>query len=120
MSKVIFNLEYTLAKPPNYLLDIDFENYAKRREFYSMNSSHNYLKYILDGTKTDKNKDVFSYYDRHNKDNQSHNETDLFNLDGKISKEKQAQIKEQLQNSDSTIWHGVISFDSDTTKEIKT
>jgi hypothetical protein len=68
---------------------------------------------MLDHRKVEKNKDAMDYFTR------SGTNTGLFNLDGALSEKQCGELKEKLANTESIIWHGFISFDTETTQGFK-
>ena len=113
MLKAFFNIGFTLPQPPSNLRGQSRADYIARRKFYDMTAEYNYFSYTLNGKKVVKNKDAEQYYTRGGAGG-------LFNLKGTISEDEVREIKAQLKESRSIIWHGIISFDDDTSKGFET
>lgn len=111
MGKVVFNLNYTSAKPPNNLTPDRKADYIARRKFYNLTAEYNYFTYSLADKKVQENATAEDYFTK---------STGLFNLDGKIDDDGLAKLKEKLRTTESIIWHGVISFDEETSKSFET
>lgn len=106
MPKVIFNITYTNATPPASYTGNKRAEYIAERNFYNLTSEYNYFSYSLDGKKVAKNANAEHYFTREGTN------SGLFNLDGPINEEKKSEIKAQLKDTESPIWHGFISFDA--------
>lgn len=112
--KAIFNIEYTTATPPATYTGEKRAEYIAERNFYNLTADYNYFTYTLNGQKVAKNANAEHYFTREGTN------TGLFNMYGAIDEEKKNEIKAQLKNSKSTIWHGFISFDDDTSRGFTT
>lgn len=112
--KAIFNISYTSATPPASYSGNRRAEYIAERNFYNLTADYNFFSYALDGRKVVKNANAEHYFTRENTN------SGLFNLDGPISDDKKAEIKETLKQTDSIIWHGFISFDDVTSRGFTT
>lgn len=95
--------EYALAK--NKVLK---NKYGEKRAFYSCNKSDiDYLKYVEKGSKEASAfvKDYVGYSDDDDKSQ------GIFNKNGLMSRKDKAELRKQLRATQSTIWHGIISFE---------
>lgn len=108
--KAVFNIAYTLPSPPSYYSGNRRAEYIAQRNFYNLTAEYNYFDYSLNGSKVVKNANAEHYFTR------EETNTGLFNMDGPISEEKKAEIKSVLKDTQSTIWHGFISFDEMTSR----
>ncbi len=111
MSKVVFNINFTAAKPKRNANIVEEASWRRERAFYNLTAKYNYLSYSLNGKKTAKNKDILNYMQK---------DTGAFNLDGALSDEDLKKIRNNLAVTKSNIWHGWISFDEEVSKGIKT
>ena len=114
MLKAFFNIGFTLPQPPSNLRGQSRADYIARRKFYDMTAEYNYFSYTLNGKKVVKNKDAEQYYTRGGTNG------GLFDMRGTLSEEQVQEMKAQLKTTRSIIWHGVISFDDDTSKGFET
>ncbi len=114
MSKVVFNITYTAANPPKYMVGNKRAEYMAQRNFYNLTADYNYFSYILNHKKIKKNSTAGEYFTQ-NGDNDG-----LFDFNGKMSKDKIVELTEDLKNTQSNIWHGFISFDQETTLGLDT
>lgn len=112
--KAIFNIAYTTATPPRSYTGNCRAEYIARRKFYDLTAEYNHFDYMLKGDKVARNANAEHYYTREGSN------SGLFNLGGAISEEKKAEIKAKLKGSKSTIWHGFISFDDETSRGFTT
>ena len=55
MSKVVFNITYTAANPPKYMVGNKRAEYMAQRNFYNLTADYNYFSYILNHKKIKKN-----------------------------------------------------------------
>ena len=106
--KAVFNIAYTTAQPPKSYTGNRRAEYIARRQFYDLTAEYNLFDYMLNGEKVVKNANAEHYFTREGTN------SGLFNLDGPISEVKKDEIKSRLKDSLSTIWHGFISFDDET------
>ena len=111
MGKVILNLNYTAKTPPKHYSDKAKAEYSARRKFYTLTAEYNYFTYVLKDEKVKMNATAEQYFTKN---------YGLFDGQGVLSAERIAELKEQLKNTDSIIWHGVISFDEETSKHFET
>lgn len=108
--KSIFNIGFTLAEPPAKLTGNARAEYIAERNFYNLTAEYNYFNYTLSGKKVTKNSTAEDYFTR------GGSNTGLFNMDGPIDEQKKAELKAQLKDTKSIIWHGFISFDAETSR----
>lgn len=108
--KAVFNIGFTLAAPPASYTGQRRAEYIAERNFYNLTADYNYFTYTLNGQKVSKNANAEDYFTR------SGTNTGLFNMDGPIDEEKKNKIKARLKDTESTIWHGFISFDDETSR----
>lgn len=106
--KAVFNISFTLPEPPKSCTGNRRADYIAERNFYNLTAEYNYFDYALNGKKVVKNANAEHYFTRENTN------TGLFNLEGPIGEEKMKDIKAALKDTKSTIWHGFISFDEQT------
>lgn len=108
--KAVFNIGYTTATPPASYTGERRANYIAERNFYNLTADYNYFTYTLNGQKVSRNANAEHYFTREGTN------TGLFNMDGGISEEQKKELKLRLKNTKSTIWHGFISFDDETSR----
>lgn len=108
--KAVFNIGFTLAAPPASYTGQRRAEYIAERNFYNLTADYNYFTYTLNGQKVSKNANAEDYFTR------SGTNTGLFNMDGPIDEEKKDELKVRLKDTGSTIWHGFISFDDETSR----
>ena len=108
--KAIFNIGYTTATPPASYTGERRADYIAERNFYNLTADYNYFTYTLNGQKVSKNANAEHYFTREGTN------TGLFNMDGAIDEEKKNELKARLKDTESTIWHGFISFDDETSR----
>ena len=108
--KAIFNIGYTTATPPASYTGERRADYIAKRNFYNLTADYNYFTYTLNGQKVSKNANAEHYFTREGTN------TGLFNMDGAIDEEKKNELKARLKDTESTIWHGFISFDDETSR----
>ncbi|MCM1441354.1 MAG: relaxase MobL [Roseburia sp.] len=108
--KAIFNIGYTTATPPASYTGERRANYIAERNFYNLTAEYNYFTYTLNGQKVAKNANAEHYFTREGTN------TGLFNMDGAIDEQKKNELKARLKDTESTIWHGFISFDDETSR----
>lgn len=75
----------------------------EKRKFFSANKKYNFVKYINDGSKT---KIDFVDYSSDNEKS-----TGIFSSKGLLNSNEKDELKNNLSNTKSTIWHGLISFE---------
>ena len=114
MLKAFFNIGFTAATPPGKLRGRSRADYIARRNFYNLTADYNYFSYTLNNKKVVRNKDAEQYFTRGGTNG------GLFDMNGALTEEQVSEMKEQLKTTRSIIWHGVISFDSDTSKGFET
>jgi hypothetical protein len=112
MSNVVFQIKYVAKIPPKNLTVEQKIAYANERKFFDWTADFNYTKYILDDKKVEKYKDFEDYATRQGN-------LGLFDCDKVLSKDEIETVKTSLQNTDSHIWHGFISFDENTSKKFQ-
>ena len=108
--KAVFNIGFTLAAPPASYTGQRRAEHIAERNFYNLTADYNYFTYTLNGQKVSKNANAEEYFTR------SGTNTGLFNMDGPIDEEKKDELKVRLKDTGSTIWHGFISFDDETSR----
>lgn len=108
--KAVFNIGFTLATPPASCTGNCRAEYIAERNFYNLTADYNYFTYTLNGQKVSKNANAENYFTREGTN------TGLFNMDGAIDEEEKTELKARLKETKSTIWHGFISFDDDTSR----
>lgn len=83
--------------------DMDYiKNNLEARRFYSSGKDYDYVKYVSSGSKE---KIDFVAYSGNNE--KSHG---IFNQNGHMNEQDIKELRANLRNTKSTIWHGVISF----------
>ena len=105
MGKVVLNLSFTEKYPPRNFSEQKKAEYIARRNFYNMTADYNYFTYVLQDKKVQTNATAEDYFTKN---------YGLFDMNGNLSAQEVESLKEKLKNTDSIIWHGVISFDSET------
>ncbi len=105
MGQVVFNIEYTPAKAPKRASKEAIKEWSDTRQFYNLTAGYNYITYSLNGLKTQTHKDYLDYMEK---------STGAFDQEGFIDGERLEKIKKELAKTESTIWHGFISFDEET------
>ena len=110
---VVFQINYCPKNPPRNLSGDAFAKCVQERKFFDWTAPYNYIEYTLNDKKVEKYKDFQSYAGREGN-------LGLFCADKIYTKKDLDEIKEQLKNTDSHIWHGFISFDEDTSKKFQT
>lgn len=108
--KAVFNIGFTLPSPPSNYTGNRRAEYIAERNFYNLTSEYNYFDYTLNGKKVTKNANAEHYFTREGTN------TGLFNMNGAIDEEKKNELKARLKDTKSTIWHGFISFDEETSR----
>lgn len=83
--------------------------YGKRRKFYSCNNgSMDNLRYVDEGTRGTSSlieQDYIGYSGNYEKS------SGVFNQNGLLSKKERTELRNNLRTTQSTIWHGIISFE---------
>lgn len=77
--------------------------YAERRKFYSCTSKFNYVSYTHTGSL--EKVDYIQYSGDFEKS------SGVFGANGLMDEGEIAELKDELRNTDSVIWHGVLSFE---------
>jgi hypothetical protein len=113
MNNVVFQIKYVAKNPPQNLSAEQKIAYANERKFFDWTADFNLAKYILDDKKVERYKDFEHYASREGN-------LGLFDCDKVLDKDDIAAVKTSLQNTDSHIWHGFISFDEETSKKFQT
>ena len=75
---------------------------STERQFYSSNQNHDYVQYVETGSKE---KIDYVMYSGNKEKSQG-----VFNEKGLMSKSELKELRNQLRDTESVIWHGVISF----------
>lgn len=114
MLKAFFNIGFTASTPPDKLSGRARAEYIARRNFYNLTSEYNYFTYTLNKNKVVKNANAEHYFTREGANG------GLFDMNGVMSEEAVKEMKERLKTTKSIIWHGVISFDGETSKGFET
>lgn len=109
---VVFQIKYCAKNPPRYLSGKDREKYIQERQFFDWTAPYNYISYTLNDKKVEKYKDFQSYAGREGN-------LGLFCAEKVYTEEELAEIKEQLKNTKSHVWHGFISFDEQTSNKFQ-
>lgn len=109
---VVFQIGYCAKNPPRYLSGEAREKYIQERQFFDWTAPYNYIEYTLNDKKVEKYKDFQSYAGREGN-------LGLFCADKIYTEQELAEIKEQLKNTESHVWHGFISFDETTSKKFQ-
>lgn len=81
------------------------KDHFDERRFYSCSKDYNYVSYVNNGSK--EKLDYVSYSGNNEKS------TGVFSKNGLLSDEMIKELKTSLKNTESVIWHGVISFTED-------
>lgn len=98
---VVVQVNYVLSG--KYKTDgLKSEKYIKEQKFYSSNSGHNYIDYIVKGSKD--SIDYVDYVDNKKKT------VGIFNENGFLDHKDIKILRKNLRETKSPIWHGVISF----------
>ncbi|MCI9503834.1 MAG: hypothetical protein HFE26_00375 [Clostridia bacterium] len=105
MPRAIINLAYTSSRPPANLRGEARAEYVARRQFYNLTADYNFFSYALKGTKVVKNATAEDYFTR------SNTNSGLFNINGPLNAEQKEELRAKLKETESIIWHGVISFE---------
>jgi hypothetical protein len=113
MSNVVFQIKYVAKKPPQNLTAEQKVAYMNERKFFDWTAEFNHAKYILDDKKVEKNRNFGDYATRQGN-------LGLFDCDKTLTQKEIETVKTSLQNTDSHIWHGFISFDEETSKHFQT
>ena len=72
------------------------------RRFYGSNKDYDYVKYVSSGSK-----EKLDYIEYSGNNEKSHG---IFNENGLMTPREIKELRTQLRNTESVIWHGVISF----------
>ena len=102
-NEIVFQVTYTPAKPQNIIKGEKLKKYYDQRKFYSCNQSDDILYYASHGN----TKDILSYSGNKNKS------FGIFGQNGELTARQIMALKVKLQNTDSCIWHGFISFEEE-------
>lgn len=81
----------------------NISKYEKERKFYGCKDSYNYVEYVHNGSK--EQIDYVSYSGNNEKS------SGVFTEKGLLDKEEKLELKHQLANTKSPIWHGLVSFE---------
>lgn len=79
------------------------KKYLKERLFYSCNQKYNFVSYVNDGSKT--NIDFVAYSGNNEKSD------GLFNQNGLCDSRQISELRQNLRETKSPIWHGLITFE---------
>jgi hypothetical protein len=86
------------------------EKYAKARSFYGSSQAHDYVQYVHLGSK--EKLDFVDY------SGASEKSSGVFNKYGLLNKNQIKELKQNLKDTKSVIWHGVISFEEEFGKKL--
>ena len=100
--KIIFNIRFTAAD----------EQRKEERKFYAGTSNYNIFNYVQSAKK------VCKKYERY-EDYINKCRTGLFNRKGVLSEEDLKRIRKDLATTNSLIWHGFISFNSEMSEKMQ-
>ena len=78
------------------------ENVGTERDFYSSNQTRDYVEYVNSGSK-----EKIDFVEYSGNKEKSHG---IFNADGLMEKSEVKELRNELKQTKSVIWHGVISF----------
>ena len=78
------------------------ENVGTERDFYSSNQTRDYVEYVNSGSK-----EKIDFIEYSGNKEKSHG---IFNADGLMEKSEIKELRNELKQTKSVIWHGVISF----------
>jgi len=90
------------AKPQSRKDVMKGENVGTERDFYSSNQSRDYVEYVNSGSK-----EKIDFVEYSGNKEKSHG---IFNADGLMEKSEIKELRNELKQTKSVIWHGVISF----------
>lgn len=100
-NEIVFQVTYTPAKPQNYLKGNKLKSFYDQRKFYTCNQSDDILYYASHG----ETKDIISYSEDKKKS------YGIFGQKGMLTGIQIKSLRNTLQNTDSCVWHGFISFE---------
>ena len=98
---VNFFIGYALPETRQDILEGKEKSFE--RQFYSSNQEHDYVQYVGTGSKE---KIDYIMYSGNKEKSQG-----VFNENGLMSKPELKELRNQLRETKSVIWHGVISFE---------
>ena len=98
---VNFFIGYALPETRQDILEGKEKSFE--RQFYSSNQEHDYVQYVDTGSKE---KIDYIMYSGNKEKSQG-----VFNENGLMSKPELKELRNQLRETKSVIWHGVISFE---------
>ena len=78
------------------------KNVGTERDFYSSNQTRDYVEYVNSGSK-----EKIDFVEYSGNKEKSHG---IFNADGLMEKSEIKELRNELKQTKSVIWHGVISF----------
>ena len=99
---VNFLLNYVETMRGRSIDDEYVKAHREERRFYSSNKDDDYLKYVNKGSN-----EKLDYVEYSGNKEKSHG---VFNEKGLMTSEMIKEMRTMLRNTDSPIWHGVISF----------
>lgn len=99
---VNFLLNYVETMRGRSIDDEYVKEHREERRFYSSNKDDDYLKYVNKGSN-----EKLDYVEYSGNKEKSHG---VFNEKGLMTSEMIKEMRTMLRNTDSPIWHGVISF----------
>lgn len=99
--RTIFRMNFTLNHCPN---NMDPELWAKERAFYTWNSGYSAQNYMFAEHKLLKDRTYNDYMSK---------STGVFDLTHQLSKDEIDVLKKSIQNTNSHIWHPIISLNDE-------
>lgn len=99
---VNFFIGYARQESRSDILEDGSNEVANERQFYSSNQQRDYVEYVNSGSK-----EKLDYVEYSGNKEKSHG---IFDENGLMTKEQIKGLRQQLKNTQSVIWHGVISF----------
>lgn len=110
---VVFQIKYVAKNPPRNLSAERAVAYSQERQFFDWTAPFNLKSYVLNDKKVERYKDFAHYASREGN-------LGMFDQDHVLTAEEIENVKTSLQNTDSHIWHGFISFDEKTSEKFQT
>ncbi len=102
---VNFLLKYVETMRGRYSNDQYLKEHLEERRFYSSIKDDDYIKYVNKGSN-----EKLDYVEYSGNSEKSHG---VFNDKGLMNSEMIKELRTMLRKTDSTIWHGIISFTQD-------
>lgn len=108
-ANVVFVLGYAQNENKLAKNKVYWDKYSEKRAFYSCNKTDiDHLAYIDKGSKEQMDENVMDYVCYSGNDEKSQG---VFNENGLMSRKEKAELRKSLRNTQSVIWHGIISFE---------